>query len=321
MSIIPDRDQKPIGVFMLDPIFKTKTEEQTDTYGRFVIEPLETGYAHTLGNALRRVLLSSLPGAAVTSVTIDGVKHQFQSLEGLKEDVVEFVLNLKKLRIKLPDGQKATLRLDVSGPREIKAADIELPAGAEVANPDLYLGTLADKKSKLSAQISVEAGYGYSLAEERKTGVIGVIPMDATFTPVVRVNYRQEATRVGRQTNLDRLVLEIWTDGTISPSDAMKMAAKLLVSYFLQIYEPKAMPEEANVAVTPTISDDVLKMLIEELDLPTRLENALKNGGIETVGQLLGTPRKELLKIKNLGAKSLSIVEEKLREKGVALTV
>lgn len=306
---------------MFDPIFKTKTEEQTDTYGRFVIEPLETGYAHTLGNALRRVLLSSLPGAAVTSVVIDGVKHQFQSLEGLKEDVVEFVLNLKKLRVKLSDGQKTVIRLNVSGPKEVTASDIDLISGVEVANPALYLGTLADKKSKLAAEITVESGYGYSLADEHRTGVIGVIPMDATFTPVVRVNYRQEATRVGRQTNLDRLVLEIWTDGTITPGESLKLAAKILVSYFLQVYEPKTEPEQANVAVTPTVSDDVLKMLIEELDLPTRLENALKNGGIDTVGQLLGTPRKELLTIKNLGAKSLGIVEGKLREKGVALTV
>jgi DNA-directed RNA polymerase subunit alpha len=267
------------------------------------------------------VLLSSLPGAAVTSCTIEGVKHQFQTLDGLREDIVEFVLNLKKLRVKLTEGQKAVIKLDVTGPREITAADIEVPSNVEVVNKNLYLGTLADKKSRLSAEMTVEEGYGYSLADERKTGVIGVIPLDATFTPITRVNYRQEATRVGRQTNLDRLVLEVWTDGTISPPDALKMAAKLLVSYFLQIYEPKAEPAQANVAVTPTVSDDVLKMLIEELDLPTRLENALKNGGVETVGQLLGTPRKELLKIKNLGAKSLSIVEEKLREKGVALTV
>ncbi|MCL4389762.1 MAG: DNA-directed RNA polymerase subunit alpha [Patescibacteria group bacterium] len=306
---------------MLDPVFKVKNEEQTDTYGRFVIEPLETGYAHTLGNALRRVLLSSLPGAAVTSVVIDGVKHQFQTLDGLKEDVVEFVLNLKKLRVKLTDSPKAVIHLDVTGPGEVTAADIETTAEVEVVNKDLKLGTLADKKSHLSAEITVEQGYGYALAEEHKTSVIGVIPMDATFTPVVRVNYRQEATRVGRQTNFDRLVMEIWTDGTIAPAQAMHLAAKMLVSYFLQVYEPKAQAGEANVAVTPTVSDDVLKMLIEELDLPTRLENALKNGGIETVGQLLGTPRKELLKIKNLGGKSLSVVEEKLREKGVALNV
>ncbi|MBI4099528.1 DNA-directed RNA polymerase subunit alpha, partial [Candidatus Microgenomates bacterium] len=280
-----------------------------------------TGYAHTLGNALRRVLLSSLPGAAVVSVTIDGVKHQFQTLEGLKEDIVEFVLNLKKLRVRLLEGDSATIRLDATGPGPVTAKDLEAPGSVEVVNTDLYLGTLADKKSKIQAQMTVEKGYGYSPSEERRTGQVGLIPLDAIFTPVLRVNYRQEATRVGRQTNLDRLVLEVWTDGTIVPLDAVKLAAKLLVSYFLQVFEPKADDASANVAVSPTVSDDVLKMLIEELDLPTRLENALKNGGIETVGQLLGTPRKDLLKIKNLGGKSLSVVEEKLREKGVALTV
>lgn len=306
---------------MLDPIFKVKTEEQNDLYGRFVIEPLETGYAYTLGNALRRILLSSLPGAAVTSVTVDGVKHQFQTLSGLKEDIVDFVLNLKKLRARLLEGDKAVIRLEATGPGQVTAGDIEETSAVEIVNKDLYLGMLADKKSKLSATITIEKGYGYSLADERKTGVVGVIPLDATFTPILRVNYRQEATRVGRQTNLDRLVLEIWTDGTILPAEALKQSAKILASYFLQVYEPKAEVADANVAVTPSVSDDVLKMLIEELDLPTRLENALKNGGIETVGQLLGTPRKELLKVKNLGGKSLGIVEEKLREKGVALSI
>lgn len=306
---------------MLDPVFKVKVDKQTDSYGRFTIEPLETGYAHTLGNALRRVLLSSLPGAAATSVTIDGVKHQFQTLTGLREDIVEFTLNLKKLRVRLADTDRAVLRLEAAGPGQVTAADIEAPANAEVVNKDLVLGTLADKKSKISAEITVEKGYGYSLADERRSGVIGLIPLDAAFTPVSRVNYRQEATRVGRQTNLDRLIIEIWTDGTIQPLEALKMAARILVSYFLQIYEPKAQASEANVAVSPAVSDDVLKMLIEELDLPTRLENALKNGGIDTVGQLLGTPRKELLKVKNLGGKSLGIIEERLREKGVAMSV
>lgn len=306
---------------MLDPNFKVKVDEQSDNFGRLIIEPLDPGYAHTLGNALRRVLLSSLEGAAVTSVTIDGVKHQFQTLDGLKEDIVELILNLKKLRVNLTDGNKAILKLSKTGPGEVLASDIEAPSNAEVINGDLYLGSLSDKKSELSAEITVEKGYGYSLGDERKTGVIGVIPVDAAFTPIVRVNYRQEATRVGRETNLDRLVLEIWTDGTITAMEALKRAAKLLVSYFLQIYEPKAESSQVSVAVTPSVSDDVLKMLIEELDLPTRLENALKNGGIETVGQLLGTPRKELLKIKNLGGKSLGIVEDKLREKGVALNI
>lgn len=306
---------------MLDPVFKVKIDKQTDSYGRFTIEPLDTGYAHTLGNSLRRVLLSSLPGAAATSVTIDGVKHQFQTLSGLREDIVEFTLNLKKLRVRLADADRAVLRLEATGPGQVTAADIESPANVEVINKDLVLGMMADKKSKISAEITVEKGYGYSLADERRSDVIGVIPLDAAFTPVTRVNYRQEATRVGRQTNLDRLIIEIWTDGTIQPLEALKMAARILVSYFLQIYEPKAQVSEANVAVSPTVSDDVLKMLIEELDLPTRLENALKNGGIDTVGQLLGTPRKELLKVKNLGGKSLSIIEGRLREKGVAMSV
>lgn len=306
---------------MLDPNFKIKVEEQTDFYGRFVVEPLETGYAHTLGNALRRVLLSSLVGSAVTSVTIAGVKHQFQTLEGMQEDVVEFLLNLKKLRVRINDGTKAMLHLEVNGPKNVTAGDIETPSNVEVVNKDLPLATLADKKSHLSAEITVEQGYGYSLADERKSGVIGVIPLDAAFTPIVRVNYNQQSTRVGRQTNLDRLVMEIWTDGSITPLDALKRAAKILVGYFLQIYEPRADVGQVNVAVTPAVSEDVLKMLIEELDLPTRLENALKNGGIETVGQLLGTPRKDLLKVKNLGGKSLGIVEEKLREKGVAFSV
>lgn len=307
---------------MLDPVFKIKTDEVSDTFGRFIIEPLETGYAYTLGNALRRVLLSSLSGAAVTSVTIDGVKHQFQTLAGLQEDVVEFVLNLKKLRVRLLSGDKATVHLEATGPGEVTASAIEESSDVEIINKDLYLGTLADKKSKLSATITIEKGYGYSLNDEH-TGdqEMGVIPLDATFTPILRVNYRQESTRVGRQTNLDRLVLELWTDGTIGPTEAVREAAKILTSYFLQIYEPKAEVSESSVAVTPTVSDDVLKMLIEELDLPTRLENALKNGGIETVGQLLGTPRKELLKVKNLGGKSLGVVEEKLREKGVALAI
>lgn len=308
---------------MIDANFKIKTELENETYGRFVIEPLETGYAHTLGNALRRVLLSSLPGAAVILVSIDGVKHQFQTLAGLREDIVEFVLNLKKLRVRLNEGDKAVLRLEATGPGEVTAKSVEETSAVEILNKDLVLGTLADKKSKISAELTVGKGFGYVPAEEHRTGVVGDIPLDATFTPVLRVNYREEATRVGRQTNLDRLVLEVWTDGTIAPLEAVKQAAKILASYFLQVYEPKmqAAGDTVSVAVSPTVSDDVLKMLIEELDLPTRLENALKNGGIETVGQLLGTPRKQLLEVKNLGGKSLGIVEEKLREKGVALSV
>lgn len=301
--------------------FKVITKEEKTGYGKFAIETLEPGYGQTLGNALRRVLLTSLPGAALTFVRIEGVKHQFSTLAGLKEDIVELVLNLKKLRLKIYETEKPVkLILLVQGPAKITASDIETPAEVEIVNKDLYLGSLGDKKSHLKAELTAEKGYGYSLAEERDTGTIGLIPLDATFTPVTRVNYKVETARLGRMANLDRLVMEIWTDGTIEPREALEEAAKILVDHFLQIYQPKAVLEE-GVIVSPSVSEEVLKMTLEELELPTRIVNSFKNAGVETVGQLLGTPRKDLLKIKNLGAKSLSIVEEKLREKGVALAV
>lgn len=307
---------------MQSPNFKVEPNIDEKGYGKFIIEPLEQGYGHTLGNALRRVLLTSLPGAAVTSIRIDGIKHQFSTLEGLKEDIVEFILNVKKIRLKLHKEGKVELKIKVNGPKQITAGDIEPNANVDIVNPDQYLGTLADKEHKLSATITVESGFGYSLSEEREKEDIGTIPLDALFSPITRVNYKIEATRVGRATDFDKLLLEIWTDGTIDPKDALKEAAKNLVAYFMQVYEPKAQTEEAtDVVVTPMISDEILKMTIEELDLPTRITNSLKNGNIETVGQLLGTPRKDLLKMKNLGAKSLTSVEEKLREKGVALTI
>lgn len=305
---------------MFEPNFKIKPVEERQDYGKFVIEPLDSGFGQTLGNALRRVLLSSLQGAAVTTIKIEGVKHQFSTVLGLTEDVVEFILNVKKIRFKLAKNELVKVTLSVRGPGKITAADLKVPAGVEIVNKDLYLGTLADSKSKIEAEMTVEPGFGFLPAEEQKTGSIGLIPVDAIFTPILRVNYKVEATRVGRMTNLDRLIFEVWTDGTIDSLSAVRNAAKILVSYFLQIYEPKAAPTE-GVAVTPAISDEILKMTIEELDLPTRITNAFKNGGIETVGQLLGTPKKELVKIKNLGVKSIATVEEKLREKGVALSV
>lgn len=305
---------------MSDPTFQITTEAQKPGYGLFVIEPLEQGYGQTLGNSLRRVLLSSLPGAAITSLKITGVGHQLSTVPGLKEDVVEFILNVKKIRLILEGNEPVALTLSKKGPGDVVAGDIDVPAGVTIVNPDLVLGTLADKKTALEVEFVAQKGYGYVAAEERPTDEIGRIPVDSLFSPVIRVNYRVEATRVGRMTNLDHLVIEIWTDGTIAPLDALKSAAKLLVSYFLQVYEPKAKVDE-SVAVTPSVSDEILKMRVEELDIPTRIVNALAHGGIETIGQLLGTPKAELLKVKNLGAKSLVVVEEKLREKGVALTV
>lgn len=307
---------------MLEPKFKINTEKETADYGKFILEPFYTGFAYTIGHQLRRVLLSSLSGAAVTAVEIEGVKHQFQTLEGLREEIVDFILNLKKLRIKLFDVKKTELTLTVKGSGKITAQQIECPTEAEIANKDLYLGALADKNAKMNAKILVEQGYGYQLASERPTEKIGIIPVDANFTPVVRVNYKVEATRVGRMMNYDRLILEIWTDGTIVPSEAMKQSAKLLVSYFMQIYEPKEVAEEVmSVSISPAISEEILKASLEEMDLPLRMHNALIKAGITTIGQLLGTPRKDLLKIKNFGAKSLEGVEEKLREKGIVLSI
>jgi len=306
---------------MIDPNFTIKTEVEKAGYGMFVIEPLEQGYGHTLGNSLRRVLLASLPGTAITSIKVAGVPHQFSTLAGLKEDVVELILNLKKVRLSMEGGEPAVLKLNKKGVTAVTAGDFDVPAGVEIVNPDLVIANLTDKKAELDLEATVEKGFGYVQADERHVDEIGRIPMDSLYSPVIRVNYRVDATRVGRMTNLDKLVIEIWTDETVSPYDALKSASKVLVSYFLQVYEPKARVSEDAVVVTPSISDEILKMRIEELDIPTRIVNALARGSIETIGQLLGTPRVELMKIKNLGAKSLSIVEEKLREKGVALTV
>jgi DNA-directed RNA polymerase subunit alpha len=306
---------------MVEPTFHIKVDTEKPGFGKFSIEPLEQGHGQTMGNSLRRVLLSSLPGSAISSVKIAGVKHQFSTLAGMKEDVVEFIMNLKKVRLTIEGNEPVKMTISKKGPGEVLAGDIDVPSGVSIVNPDLVLATLADKKAELEVELTADKGYGYISADEKHFAEVGVMPIDSLYSPVTRVNYRVEATRVGRMTNLDRLVMEIWTDATISASDALKQAAKVLVSYFMQVVEPKAQGVAETVAVTPAISDEVLKMRIEELDIPTRIVNALANGGIETIGQLLGTPPADLMKIKNLGVKSLAIVEEKLREKGVALTV
>lgn len=307
---------------MFEPTFSIKTDSERNDYGRYSIEPLSQGYGQTLGNSLRRVLLTSLPGAAITSVKIAGVKHQFSTLVGLREDIIEFLLNVKRIRISVPaDSQTVTLTLSKKGPGEITAGDIQVPAGVTIVNPDLVLGTLSDKKAEIDMQLYAQSGYGYVTAEEVAVREVGVIPLDSLYSPIVRVNYKVEATRVGRMTNLDKLVIEIWTDGTIAPLSALLSASKILVSYFKQMYEPKVMNAEEPKVALSNVSDEVVKMRMEELDIPTRIVNALSNGGIETVGQLVSTPRPDLMKIKNLGAKSLSIVEEKLKEKGVTLSI
>lgn len=306
---------------MKDPVFKIKTEQESDSYGRFSIEPLEQGYGQTLGNSLRRVLLTSLPGAAITSVTIEGVKHQFSTLSGMKEDVAEFILNIKKIRLVVEGDEIVTLHISKTGAGVVTAGDIEVPAGVSIANPDLVLCTLSDKKAVLSMDMTAHRGFGYVPVEEKQEGAVNTIPVDALYSPITRVNYRVEATRVGRMTNLDKLVLDVWTDGTVKPFDAIKEAAKILVAYFNQLIDPKSPGVEESAPQPKAISDEILKMRIEEFDIPTRIVNALAKGGIETIGQLLGTPKEELMKVKNLGSKSLEIVADKLKEKGIALSI
>lgn len=301
----------------MEPLFRIKKEKETKDFGHFIIEPLEPGFGHTLGNALRRVLLSALPGAAITQVKITGIKHKFSTLEGLKEDIVELVLNLKQIKVSYDGRKPARLTLEKTGPGAVKAGDIKAPAKVEIANPDLVIGNLATKKNRLKAEMLVESGYGYVPAEERETEKLGEIPIDAIFTPVVQVNYRVEATRVGRRTDLDRLVLEINTDGSLKPSQALKQAAKILVGYFHQVYEPKKVPKKKEP--TTEVPDLALRLTVEELDLPTRIANALRKGGYGNVVDLVAATEADLTKVKNLGEKSIKIVEAALSQKGVGL--
>lgn len=295
------------------------TEKETADYGKFVIEPLEQGYGHTIGNSLRRVLLTSLSGAAITQVKISGVRHQFTTLSGMSEDIVEFILNLKKVRLKITTDKPVKLTLDIKGPREVKARDIEKAAGVQIVNGDLTIARLADSKSKLTATLVAENGTGYSLADERKTGEIGVIPIDANFSPVNQVNCKVEATRVGRFTNYDKLTIEITTDGSIKPSEALKQAAMILVDHFTTIYQPKTGPKKQKQDKGQVLTEELLKTSLEELDLPVRLTNSLKAGKIETIGDFLERDKKEILKMKNMGPKSVALVEEKLKEKGITV--
>jgi DNA-directed RNA polymerase subunit alpha len=303
--------------------FKVKEITLAPDFGEFVIEPLAPGYGHTIGNALRRVLYTSIEGAAVTSVRITGVKHKFSTFPGLKENIVDLLLNIKELNMRLADGKdSATVKLSVKGVKKVTAADLELSDGVEIVDKEQYIGSLSGDKAKLEMELTIEKGYGFSLAEERRATALGVMTTDAVFTPVRRVTYEVAATRVGRRTDLDKLTVKIWTNGTVDPKEAMLHAAKMLSSYFMQIYEPKEVAVQSDVpAASSAVPQNLLNMTIDELDLPTRIYNSLRNGGIETIEQLLLTPRKELVSMRNMGGKSISVIEEKLGEKGITLNV
>lgn len=302
---------------MLEPIFTIKAEKETKSYGRFIIEPLNEGYGHTLGNSFRRVLLTSIPGAAVTQIKVRGVRHRFSTLEGLKEDIIELILNIKKIRVIYSGDKPQKITLEKTGPGEVKAEDIQTPATVEVVNPDLVLGNLASSKSKLKIDMVVEKGVGYLPYEGREGKVVGEIPIDAIFTPVLNVDYKVEKTRVGRMTDLDRLILEITTDGTIAPFEALKNSAKMLIGYFQQVVEPKKPPKEKKEKKVD--NSELMSLTVEELNLPTRIANALRKGGYGTVENLAEANPSDLTNVKNLGEKSIKIVDVALKEKGVSL--
>lgn len=295
---------------MANPTFKVKEEKIGDNQSEFTIEPLEPGYGHTLGNALRRALLTSISGAAITSVRIAGVKHKFSTVPGVRENVVDLLLNIKGLNFRLLDGtDKGKVTLSVKGPKRIVGRDFDLPENVEIVNEDHYIASINDKKARLEMELEVEQGLGYSSAEERRSTTLGLIPTDAVFTPVKRVSYEVSATRVGRQTDLDKLLLSVWTNGIVSPKEALEEASKILTSYFLQIYEPKSVTSSENVIASQSVADSISKLTIDELDLPTRIYNSLRNGGIETLGQLLSTTKKDLISMRNMGNKSIMVIE------------
>ena len=300
-------------------VHKVETETEDESYGRFVIEPLDPGFGTTLGNTLRRVLLSSLKGAAVSSIQIDGVAHEFTSIAHVKEDVTELILNLKRLNLKSYTDDPVTLLLDVKGPMEVHAGDIQTTSDVEVVNPDLYICTLADK-GHLRLELNVEQGKGYVPADRNKRDgqPIGVIPIDAIFSPVTRANFLVEKTRVGQSTDFDRLILEVWTDGTITAEEAVSTAAAIFTQHlelFVRFGEViQKGSEQTAKAAGQGRSHEVP---IEELDLSVRAFNCLKANDIQTVSQLLEKKEDELLGLRNFGRKSLDEIKEKLVEKGI----
>lgn len=291
-------------------------------YARFLVEPLESGYGITLGNSLRRVLLSSLPGAAVTSVKIEGVLHEFSSIPGVMEDVTDIILNLKMLALKVYSDEPQVVWLEATGEGEVTAADIQLNSEVEILNPELHIATL-DSGAKLSMEITVEKGRGYRPSEKnrKEEHVIGVIPVDSIFSPIKKVNYTVTDTRVGQITDYDKLTLEVWTDGTILPDEAVSLSAKILNDHFKLFIglTEKIGDVEIMVEKEEEEKDKILDMSIEELDFSVRSYNCLKRASINTVGELIQKTEEEMMKVRNLGKKSLEEVDEKLKSLGLSL--
>ena len=299
---------------------------EDNRYGKFVCEPLERGYGTTLGNSLRRILLSSLPGAAITSIRIDGVLHEFSTIPGVRDDVTNIVLNLKSLCFKMYSEEPRVLRLDIKGEKEVSAADIITDPDVEILNTDLHIATL-NEDGELHIEMTVERGKGYVAAEKNKKPdhVIGVIPIDSIFSPVQRVNYTVQDTRVGNVTDYDKLILEVWTDGSIRPEESVSRAAAILISHFKLFQNMAGIPEEEEEEeVLPPEPEEpdaskVLETTIDDLDLSVRSFNCLKRANINTVADLVSKTEEDMMKVRNLGRKSLEEVKKKLEEYDLAL--
>ncbi|CUN42571.1 MAG: DNA-directed RNA polymerase subunit alpha [Mitsuokella jalaludinii] len=299
---------------------------EDNRYGKFICEPLERGYGTTFGNSLRRMLLSSLEGAAITSIRIDGVLHEFSTIPGVRDDVTNIVLNLKELCLKMTGNEPRIIRIDVEGEKEVTAADIICDADIEILNPDLHIATV-NEDGKLKIEMTVERGRGYVPADKNKKpdDTIGVIPIDSIFSPVKRVNYTVQDTRVGNVTDYDRLILEVWTDGSLRPEEAVSKAAGILVMHLKLFQNMDGLPEEEEEeeATFPEEEEDdsskVLDMTIEDLDLSVRSFNCLKRANINTVADLAEKTEDDMMKVRNLGRKSLEEVKKKLEELGLTL--
>ena len=297
--------------------------EETDSYGKFVVEPLERGYGTTLGNSLRRVLLASLPGAAITSIQIDGVLHEFSTVEGVTEDVTQIILNLKKVSLKLDSEGQKDLEIDVKGPAEVTAGDIQGDGEVEVLNPDLYIATVADG-AELHIKMTADKGRGYLSANDNKARMddlaIGVLPIDSIYTPIERVNYTVENARVGQRNDYDKLTLDVWTDGSLTPTEAVSLGAKILTEHLTMFVNLTEEAQNAQVMVEKeeTHKEKMLEMTIEELDLSVRSYNCLKRAGINTVKELTDRTEADMMKVRNLGQKSLEEIKLKLNDLGVS---
>ena len=295
--------------------------EASDSYGKFVVEPLEHGFGQTLGNSLRRVLLSSLPGVAVTTIKIEGIQHEFSTIPGVTEDVSEIILNLKALSAKLYSDQMKTVTIDVKGPCEVKAKDIVVDDELEFVDPEAHIATL-NEDAHLQMTLTVDSGRGYVSADKNKypNMPIGVIPIDSIFTPIKKVNYSVSDTRVGQITDYDKLTLEVWTDGSVQPDEAISLAAKILTEHLTLFV---GLTEQVTTIAFTDQEDDkkekVLEMTIEELDLSVRAYNCLKRAGINTISELVQRNQEDMMKVRNLGRKSLEEVEQKLEALGLSL--